>query len=280
MFERWVAVDWSGSGTDSKRASGLAVALWSAERSELEFAHPQPRSRQEMTGWLAGKLSPTEPPTLIGLDFGFGYPAPAASVVFGAKGWRDLTFRIAELLERHGTAREVAGFLNSVPSFNGHGPFRLENRNDHHFYVEHGVPYLRLTEQFAPQAISQWYLGPGAALGFSTITGLACVGRLIKLQENGATDFAVFPFESPTQARHVVAEIYPALYPSAGTKELRGHRHDAEKSVRWLHQHYRHKDALRLPSIPGFEADVIRHQACEEGWILGIGEPSYKPSRR
>lgn len=269
-FQRWVAADWSGAGHDAKSNRGLAVATCSLTEPTA-LAAPQPRSRQRLTEWIAQVLRPRETPTLLGLDFGFGYPSPAASVVFGANSWYELPGRMAALLDEHHTARDLAHTINE--EYHDGGPFRITDRVGHRFYVRHGVPYYRLTEQFAPQAISQWYLGKGATVGFSSITGLACLGRLMSLRQKGDVDFAVFPFEEPTRARHVVAEIYPALYPSAGTQLPRGHGHDAMKSARWLRKHCAHRDSLKLPSIQGLDDDMIFSRALEEGWILGIGVP-------
>ena len=227
----------------------------------------------EFGEWLTEKLAPTEPSTLLGLDFGFGYPAPAASVVFGASRWEELALLLAKHLEQESAkARDVAESINE--RFGNASPFRTNaSRNDPRFYLEHGVPYFRLTEQFAPQAISQWYIGSGAAVGLSTMTGLACLGRLVHRREAGRADFSVFPFEE-LKGRHVIVEIYPALYGSVETKVPKGHRHDAEKSARWLRKHCKGREVLSLPSIPKVDPVLLRKQALAEGWILGIGVPA------
>jgi hypothetical protein len=116
------------------------------------------------------------------------------------------------------TARAAAQAINALPAFGGHGPFRFdETRHDYRFYVQKGVPYYRLTELAAPQAISQWYLGSGGAVGFHTITGWSALNHLLDLREKGEVRFKVWPHETLTPEGNTLIESYPGLCPTLDT---------------------------------------------------------------
>lgn len=275
QIEICVGVDWSGSGSEDSK-SDLAVAKWRRGEAIPKIINgPEGKrwSRMQLTAWLAETLRPGESTALVGLDFGFGYPRGAAHNIFGTVDWCTLTRRMTELIEYHGTARGVAHSINEDPYFEGHGPFRIEDRNDLRYYVDHGIAYYRMTELFAPQAISQWYLGKGAAVGFSTITGLAALGRLIRLREQGLIDFRVFPFEQITSATHLLVEMYPAILPEAQVKSGNNHERDALRIVGWLHSISGPGDIMqnvKIPDIPGRRAEEVANYAQEEGWIVGV----------
>lgn len=162
-------------------------------------------------------------------------------------------------MEEHGTARAVATqAVNARPEFGGHGPYRFdENRNDFRFYLDHGVRYYREVETFVPQALSPWYVGSGAAVGFSTITGMAAIGELLHARDRGDCDFRVWPFEDAEDGRSVLAEVYPAIWPHPGT----GHSSNDERDASKIAEHL---------SVCATSNVLLSTAAKEEGWILGV----------
>ena len=161
--------------------------------------------------------------------------------MFGCTGWRATIQALAELYARHGTARAVAEVVNREPRFAGHGPYRFnEGRTDYRFYLRHGVAYYRLVETAVPQAISQWYLGSGGVVGFSTITGLAALHDLIARREAGQVRFRVWPqeCEHPMDIgdAHVLVESYPALSskPASFGQCMTDDERDAWKVLLWM----------------------------------------------
>jgi hypothetical protein len=123
---------------------------------------------------------------------------------------------VAEVYEQEGSARGAAESVNLRPELGGHGPYRFNHdRTDFRFYLDNGVGYYRLVEMAIPQAISQWYLGAGAAVGFSSITGMATLDHLLTLREHGKIDFRVWPQEGlvPEANKHTIVESYLAMYP-------------------------------------------------------------------
>lgn len=178
MFDRYISVDWSGAGTEEQRY-GLRVVEASHENAEGIVVDP-PRSgatrwtRTECRRYLAEALHGGQPRCLVAMDFGFGYPWGADVSVFGSGGWEGMLGTLSSLYDEEGTARSVAQRINSSASFGGHGPYRFDDsRTDFRFYLDSGTPYYRLVEMAVPQAVSQWYLGSGGTVGFSTITGMA-----------------------------------------------------------------------------------------------------------
>jgi precorrin-8X/cobalt-precorrin-8 methylmutase len=260
-FDRTIGVDWSGAGSDDASIRGLAAAVGTG--SAVETVNWQRRSRRAVTEWLIEQLRSDAPRTLVGLDFAFGYPEGAMSVVFEAAQWAELPRRMGRLLDAHGTAQAVAAHINGSTRFAGHGPFRTNaNRCDFRFYLDHGISYLRHVETIVPQAISQWYLGSGATVGYSTITGLAALDRMLCARDAGRCDFSIWPFEAVRSDAHVIAEVYPAIWPKP--EGYQGGEHD--------------RDAIRVAAglwaLPNDLSLPTNHlpPGCliEEGWMLGV----------
>ena len=218
MFERIVSIDWSGAGAEAERVP-LRIAVWEREsgvcRIQLPPASGATRNwrRSECRDYLRHVLS-EDKRTLVGMDFGFSLPWGSDKAIFKVRGWREMIRRIGEIYAANGTARAAAQVINGMEHLNGHGPYRFnDSRTDFRFYLDHGVAYYRLTDLAAPQAISLWYLGPGATVGFHTITGLSAIDWLIGLRDSEDLRFAVWPFEEVHPSEHVLVETYPAICP-------------------------------------------------------------------
>lgn len=269
MFERWVGIDWSGAATRSERVN-LAVARGDSRELELELVHPPSAKRKwtrnEALDFLFELLKHPEP-HLIGVDAAFGFPAGFARAWIGVEDWTAMVKEFGRLEREHGRARDVAAAING--QFEG-GPFRFnESRNDRRFYLAHDVAYFRQTDLLTPQCLSAFYMGSGAAVGFHTITFLACLSELIEARERREVDFQVWPFEGGLRGVHTFAEVYPALLEAPdGTGELSGDERDAMKIVHFLREgHY----VFEIQSFNmGRHLDFrLEEQIASEGWILG-----------
>ena len=214
------------------------------------------------------------------MDFGFGLPWGADRAVFGCNGWRATLNAIAELYCRHSTARATAVAINTDRRFNGHGPYRFnENRTDYRFYLDNGVAYYRLVEGTVPQAISQWYLGPGGTVGFQTISGLAALNSLLKRRDDGELSFVVWPqegFEPPLE-KHLVVESYPSICPKLEDYGpcVDDHQRDAWRVLDWILREATIDRLERAFSIPPksfgrIEGISFQKQIRFEGWIIGV----------
>lgn len=268
QFHSFVGVDWSGRGAPEDSNPGLAVAEASGPTATVLKWHARKRSRIELVSWLASRLGPSEHAVCIGLDFAFGFPMGAMKSVFGASEWRELPDRMRALLTDYGTAKSVAVAINADARFRGNGPFRTnEDRTNSRFYLDSGIPYYRLVEQFVPQAISQWYMGSGATVAFSTITGLAALGDLLARRDRLEIDFTVHPFEPQRLGVHTLVEVYPAIWQKESGSPANEHERDALRTAIGLRN--LGEKALTIPALPsgnGGEAVYAR----EEGWIAGV----------
>ena len=282
MSDRMISLDWSGAGSETKSVD-LRIAKFDAALKEpiIVRRSDQNRSwtRRAFRWWITNELRDKQPAFVV-MDFGFGLPWGSDQAVFGVAGWRAMISAIAKKYEESGTARATAESINSDGRFRGHGPYRFNsNRNDFRFYVDNGIAYYRLTELIAPQAISQWYFGSGAAVGFHTISGLAAIHHPILKREARELDFCIWPHEclSPDGTKHVIAESYPALCNYAGDFGPCRDRHeqDAWKVLQMLlmrRNEGRLRDLFQVREQPlGRIAGVdFQRQIQFEGYIVGL----------
>lgn len=272
LFERHIALDWSGAGLDSSRTPGLAVA---DHRGIVAPPKYTTWSRDEIDAYLRSVLDPDAPRAIVAIDAALSYPYGFQSAVFGVQSWREMVAAFAELRADHPTARELARALNS--QFEDGGPFRFnDSRNDNSFYRNHGVAYYRAVDMIMPQCLSPFYLGSGATVGFHTITCLRTISRLLALRDAGEVSFHVWPQEgiAPRSDVHVIAECYPALYP-AGGEDVNPHERDALRAVNWLLE--QDSNGRLAPQLEPPELDFGRRahtnwedQIRFEGWVLGV----------
>ena len=226
MFERLISIDWSGSGAEDQRVNLRVVEANQQDVDGVVVNPPNVRvgtrawTRAECREWLVEALEPKQPRCLVAIDFGFAYPWGTDGAVFRCRGWRQMLTKVAEVYEREGSARRAAESINLLHRLGGHGPYRFnQDRTDFRFYLDNGVGYYRLIEIAVPQAISQWYMGAGAAVGFGSITGMATLDRLITMRDRGGKDFRVWPQEgivpTNTSSSRAILRSTPSLLATA-----------------------------------------------------------------
>lgn len=285
-FDRYISIDWAGAGTEDQRVDLRVVESTTEHEGGYIVDPPGARrgvkawTRGECREWLAHALREDQPRCLVAMDFSFGYPWGSDKAVFGVTGWRRMLEQLSKVYEEHGQARSAAKSINNRSRFKGHGPYRFnQNRTDRHFYLAHGVAYYRLVEIAIPQAISQWYLGAGPIVGFSTITGLFALQELLVRRTRGEVDFSVWPQECDTldDSKHVVVESYPAIYPNPPDfGDCRdAHCRDAWKVLQWMltaDEAGTLGEAFEIVPLPfgQVENSSFQEQVRFEGWILGV----------
>ncbi len=268
MFRKFIGIDWSGDARGGRRKIAIAQMMSGEELAKL-IAGSDRWSRDQVKDWLLQALKfEEECPCLVGLDFGFGYPLGAAKTVFGAKSWLELPFVIRELLSKHLTAKSAIISLNE--KFNGHEPFRTAHANRTTFYARNRISRFRISELFAPGSLSVWDDVKGAQVALSTFTGLSALADLIEARERKQINFKVFPFEKISEGDNVLAEVYPALFPSRTYPK--SHSGDALKIAHWMSEEDKNGTINSFLSIP--QATIYGQRlidaAHEEGWILGV----------
>ena len=225
MFGRIISIDWSGGENKTETDNvNIRVAEWNGQGSCIvrppnALNARRKWNRHEVRVWLTQRLQPHEPRTLVAADFGFGLPWRSDVAIFGVNGWRAMIAEVARIYIQNETARKTAVAINAISHLNNHGPYRLSknDRTDFQFYLNHDVAYYRLTDLAIPQAISQWYLGAGAKVGFHSITGMYALDWLIKQRDAKNASFEIWPHETLEPSGHVIVESYPSITPNPGS---------------------------------------------------------------
>ncbi|MEM6578115.1 MAG: molybdopterin guanine dinucleotide synthesis [Pseudomonadota bacterium] len=269
-FDRVAIVDWSGGNDTGSRPR--KDAIWIGETHKGQSSEPEYiRNRMEAERALETLIEETlasRSRLFLGFDFPFGFPAGFAQALTGQADpfavWEWLEDRIEDT--SHSNNRfDVAADINR--RFPGVGPFWFNGlqrdipdlpRRD--IREEHGMPERRKVEQETKGAFACWQMGGAGAVGGQILTGLPVLQRL---RHRFAGQISVWPFEK--QDRPVTfVEIWPGLInPAVKEAERQGGLRDAEQ-VRLLA-----RVISRLP--PDTLCDMLRVNAPEEGWIMGLG---------
>ncbi len=283
-FQRFVGVDWSGAKSEHEPVP-LAIAEAEVE-GRATLVEPPRRagrkwSRAEARALLGERLKPSLPRTLVVIDMSLGLPWGSDRALFGVVGWRALVDAMAAEHGELGAARATAARINA--RFPDGAPFRVdETRNDARFYLRHHVSYYRQVESLVPQAISAWYVGSGAKVGYHTISGMFTLAHLLARRDAGELSFKVWPHEGLglPDAGHVIAEGYPAAMGAkraqgASATRLSADERDALGIVRWLLGRSGEGallEAFALPELPFGRVEGVgsREQLAFEGWMLGL----------
>lgn len=270
-FDTVLMLDWSG-GND--RGPGpVRDAIWAGlVRGRAEAAPVYLRNRQVAEDWLTHTIAAERARgrrVLAGFDFPFGYPAGFAAALTGRADalalWDWFEARVRDAPKANNRF-DLAGAINArLP---GTGPFwgNALTRDIAHLPRRgrvrggHGLPEFRAAETRAPGTFSCWQLAGAGAVGSQVIMGLPVLARLRR-----RFHAAAWPFEPWQDAPLVLAEIWPGLIRPAVRAAADPIPDRAQ--VRLLARAF-----ARL--APGRLAAMLRVDAPEEGWILGLGHES------
>jgi hypothetical protein len=252
-FARYLGIDYSGAKTADRSLPGLRVYSATPDSAPVEILPPpSPRkywTRRALAHWLRDTLR-DGPPTLVGIDHAFSFP-----VVY---------------FHQHDLAGDWPDFL---ADFHRHWPTDTPDvwvrdllRPDHPRRGD--STWFRLTDRHARSAKSVFRFGVNGEVATSTHAGLPWV-RFLRDELGSRVHWWPFDGWSPSDARSVVAEIYPTLWRQRFPPDDRtGDQRDAYAAAR----------ALRDADVAGeltafFEPDLSaeeRSVAAIEGWILGL----------
>ena len=274
-FDRVMVVDWSG-GNDTG-PTPRKDAIWIGEAGpEGEAAPLYCRNRRLAEDTLAARIDAALAAgerLLIGVDFPFGYPAGFAPALTGRADplavWGWLAERIEDAPQSNNRF-DLAGAINRALGA-GQGPFwgnPLRREIDGLARTKRGYrnpfPDRRACETRAKGAFTCWQLAGAGAVGSQVLTGLPVLERL---RGRFPGRVAAWPFE-PLDRAVALVEIWPTLIdPAVRAACAAGAIRDAEQ-VRLLARALRAQPPARL-------AAMLRVDAPEEGWILGLGHEDH-----
>lgn len=204
MFDRFVAIDWSGAR--GERLPGIAVAVAEAGETPPRLVPPPHNrgwSREDVENLIvelggAGR-------TLIGADFSFSLPFLDKGRYFraGPACARDVWRLVDEVSadDAHLYARRFVEDDRFVPLFRRPG-----------LAGDGFSPRLRVTEAhcraagFGP-AESVYNLVGAAQVGLGSLSGMRMLNRL-----DSRTGLAVWPFKAPEKGQSCLVEMYTRLF--------------------------------------------------------------------
>lgn len=265
-FDRYLGVDWSGA----KGGGNVFVAEVVAARKGHRVERVERSSRAQVEAELA---VPAARRTLVGLDFCFSFPASFA--IGGRDDW---------------TWTELGVWASSLV-----GP-------DAHADVSHALAQSRERSQFrlvagdpAPALHRRTELAcrplPASVVHVLPYQRQVCLGSIHGIalldRQRGRPGLSVWPFDDPTGADTVVAEVYPAMWVAPGVAKRRP-SHRLRQVQEWRTRVGGIDDAivdLVLDSEDAFDAlavavalpDLVLSAPPDvdrEGWILGVELPS------
>lgn len=267
-FDTVLMLDWSGGndrGPRPKRDAIWAGLVCDGREEEPVYL----RNRGIAEDWLAATIAAECAQgrrVLAGFDFPFGYPSGFAAALTGRAAplalWDWFEARVRDAPGANNRF-DLAGAINArLP---GTGPFwgNALKRDIAHLprrgreRAGHGMREFRAAETRTPGTFSCWQLAGAGAVGSQVIMGLPVLARLRRRFRAAA-----WPFEPWQDAPLVLVEIWPGLI-RAAVRAMADPIPDRAQ-VRLL--------ARALARLaPGRLAAMLRVDAPEEGWILGLG---------
>jgi hypothetical protein len=276
-WARVIMVDWSAaSGVTKPGADTIHVGWNEGRRVWVEHCATRLIAQE-----LVATLCEVRGRVLVGFDFAFGYPLEAG-LPSGRALCAMLAQRVTETHDGKSNRFAVAGQLNREIAQRGLvGPFwgRPASVREVDVPVKQpttSIPAFRMVERAALSRASEWgriqsafKCAYPASVGSQTLTGLACVGRLLR-DARLAKRAVLWPFETVWDAdlasdSVVFAEVWPATQIARVRADASSDCKDAKQvraMVKWAAGA---RDVLARP-VGLVDEDVV----MREGWIVGV----------
>jgi len=257
LFDRYIGIDYSGAQTPEASLPGLRIYISDKDGTPREVKPPpSPRkywTRHGLAEWLTTTLRET-PRTIVGIDHGFSFPISYFAKYKIKPDW-DI---FLDDFCNHWPTDALHTYVDFIrDGLHGKGSERQGNSG-----------WLRSTEKHAPGTQSVFKFDVQGSVAKSTHAGIPWL-RQLRRAHGSSVHFWPFDGWIPLNDRHVVVEVYPALfrrrYPIEGRTT---DQQDAYATCRWL------QEMDRLDYLPRFFDPPLtpgeRKDACIEGWILGV----------
>ena len=277
-FDRVIVVDWSAANLPTS-PTRLSNSVWIGCHDAEGGAEWHHRTRAAAEAQLVTLIETSRGDglrLLVGFDFAMGYPSGFARRLTGTPSaqavWHWLASKVSDAADNRNNRFAVAAQINALfPE--GPGPFwshpsgqswpGLPFRRVGIDYDLLGVAERRAAELAVPSAKSPWMLFNPGSVGSQSLLGLPMIHRLAQ-----HPDVAVWPFDPPSDAPVLLAEVYPSLIAGpvaivANAEGLPADQAQVRLLSRSLFNLSRRGDLGPLLETPPL--------AAEEGWILGAG---------
>ena len=255
MFEKFVGIDYSGSGTPITRTPGLQVYVATNDRlpkrlnpSFTPAGRTRNWCRKEVAEWLIGQAN-SDKPFIAGLDFSFSLPLSYFQR-YGLTDWDDF---LADFVEHWPTDRDDA----TVEALRK-GNARTGSSDE-----------FRVTERWTSSAKSNFQFDVQGQVAKSTHAGIPWLHR-IRQAVGKRVHFWPFDGWKVRQGKSVIAEVFPSMLRRRYPAEKRtADQHDAYAVARWLKE----MNCGMTLTEPFFGPPLSEEEqeiAELEGWILGV----------
>ncbi len=270
-------VDWSATSGVTRPGPDTIHVAWNEGRS-VQVQHCATRLVAQE---LVARLCEVREAVLVGMDFAFGYPADSG-LPSGRELCAMMADRVTETQAGVSNRFAVAAQLNrGIAKRGGVGPFwgRPASVDEPDLPTTRpvtGKAEFRVVERAALARAQEWgriqsafKCAYPASVGSQTLTGLACVGRLLR-DTRLAKRAVLWPFE--TQWNEAVAGdavVFAEVWPATQVERVRADTsedcRDAKQVRAMVEWAAAARDVLARPAGLVDEDVVMR-----EGWIVGV----------
>jgi hypothetical protein len=255
MFEKFIGIDYSGSGTPLTRTPGLQVYVATHDRLPKRLNPPSTPPgrnrnwcRKEVAEWLIEQAN-SDKLFIAGLDFSFSLPLSYFQR-YGLTNWDDF---LADFVEHWPTDRDDAA-VEALRKGNA----RTGTSDE-----------FRVTERWTSSAKSNFQFDVQGQVAKSTHAGIPWLHRI---RQAVGKEVHFWPFDGwkVRQGKSVIAEVFPPMlrrrYPAEGRTV---DQQDAYAVARWLKE----MNCGMTLTEPFFDPPLSEKEqeiAELEGWILGV----------
>lgn len=293
IFDNYIMVDWSAASKPNTGNDSIWIGVFKRDvRLQLRFEYFNPPTRiaaYEKLLELLHAFAKRDDKTLLGFDFGLGYPQGTAKALKldGAPHKALYDFLSREIKDKPDNSNNrfsVAAMMNRIISgtafpFWGCPPRDVLKTLQPKKTVPHTndtLAEMRICDLAAKATSPVWKLYSPGSVGSQTLTGIPYVNKIL----NEISGAKLFPFDigfkpidkgDLDDVSVVITEIYPSMLK---TKAIDGETKDLTQ-VRAIGEYFATLDDNdKLGSLFGGLAKIDENQKLaiesEEGWVLGF----------
>ena len=273
-------VDYSGARSNSVQKKHIYLTMKQVKNYHLEIVSDI--TRDELLEHIQSLLRNAHKHNkfcIIGFDFSFWFPFRFFQLIYkkNIHSWREqlklLNNGIENIPPLGDNPRKWAEQINEIfylkYQVNGGpfwGPGFLQGKKPQLAYQELRIHSRRLVEERIRRMKSIFQIGGIGSVGLQALYGIGQMKKLLSFCRKKNIPVHVWPFDGwePDPSKHLICEIYPALYNKGPKRDLE----DALASAHWFAKHIT-SDSLVSELDPGLTS-AERRRAKMEGWVPGV----------